>query len=112
MNLCKERLPERRRKLKMTKKSVADKTGITAQAYAYLEEGKRSASYPVILLLSLALETSVSYLTGETDSPEPDRVLLKIDEADDLSSFIADYRRLPPNSKRLIRGIVKELISK
>lgn len=109
MDLIADRLRERRKSLKLTKKFVAEKAGISAQAYAYLEAGERAASYAVALLLSLALQTSIAYLTGETDDPAPDRVLLKIDEAEDISALIAGYRRLPPDDKRLIRDMIAKL---
>ena len=109
MNLINARLREKRKILRLTKKAVAEKVGISAQAYAYLETGERSASYPVALLVALALGTSVGYLTGETDNPAPDKVMLRIEEADDIEAIIAGYRRLPPDSKRLVRDMIEKL---
>ena len=109
MKLREERLVARRKKLRLTKKAIATKVGVSPQAYAYLEAGERDASYPVALLVSLALQTSVGYLTGDTDDPSPDQLLLKIDEADDISDMIAEYRRLPPDDKRLIRTLIEKL---
>ena len=109
MDLIADRLRERRKCLKFTKKIVAEKAGISAQAYAYLEAGERAASYAVALLLSLALQTSIAYLTGETDNSAPDRILLKIDDAEDISALISGYRHLSPDDKRLIRDMVEKL---
>ena len=88
MDLLAERLTKRRQALKLQKKMVADRIGMTPQAYNHYEAGTRQPSYPVILLLSLALETSVSYLTGQSDDPAPDRILLKINEADDIAEYL------------------------
>ena len=109
MKLLKERLVERRKKIRLTKKAVATKAGVSPQAYAYLEAGERDASYPVALLVSLALQTSLSYLAGGTDDPSPDQLLLKIDEADDVAEMIAGYRHLPPDAKRLIKDMIEKL---
>lgn len=109
MKLLKERLVERRKKIRLTKKAVATKAGVSPQAYAYLEAGERDASYPVALLVSLALQTSLSYLAGGTDDPSPDLLLFKAKEADDIVSLIEDYRRLPPDSKKLVRDMIRKL---
>ena len=109
MDLLAERLTKRRQALKIQKKMVADRIGMTPQAYNHYEAGTRQPSYPVILLLSLALETSVSYLTGQSDDPAPDRILLKINEADDIADFISAYRHLPPDAKKLVKDLIKNL---
>lgn len=109
MKLREERLVARRKKLRLTKKAIATKVGVSPQAYAYLEAGERDASYPVAFLVSLALQTSLSYLTGDTDDPSPDLLLFKAKEGDDIVSLIEDYRRLPPDAKKLVRDMVRKL---
>ena len=62
------RIMERRKKLGMTQKALAEKTGLTIQHVSYMEAGKRSVSWESMIRLASVLGTSVDYfLTGDKD---------------------------------------------
>jgi len=69
------RIMERRKKLGMTQKALAEKTGLTIQHVSYMEAGKRSVSWESMIRLASVLGTSVDYfLTG--DIVDKDKLLL------------------------------------
>ena len=46
-------------------------TGIDQSDYSKIETGKRSMSFEQCRRIALALETSMDYLAGITDDPQP-----------------------------------------
>lgn len=107
MDLRLDRLRERRKKLGLTKKQAADRLHVTAQAYSNYEMGARTPTYPVALMMAIALETSLAYLTGDTDDSAPDLLLLKLEDAADVQGFISQYTHLSPSEKKVIRDLLE-----
>ncbi len=61
-----QRIIERRKKLRMTQETLAEKGDLTPQFISYAELGKRAMRPENLLRLSSALEVSVDYLlTGD-----------------------------------------------
>ena len=61
-----QRIIERRKKLRMTQETLAEKGDLTPQFISYAELGKRAMRPENLLRLSTALEVSVDYLlTGD-----------------------------------------------
>jgi transcriptional regulator with XRE-family HTH domain len=65
--LVPERLKSARERINLTKAEAARKTGLTAASYVRYESGDRCPSPQVIISIAEGLETSVSFLLGETD---------------------------------------------
>lgn len=74
--LIPERLTSARKRLNLTKAEAARKIGLTAASYVRYEAGDRSPSPQVIMSIAEKLETSVAYLSGETDDISPDIVII------------------------------------
>jgi transcriptional regulator with XRE-family HTH domain len=72
--LIPERLKSARENLNLSKAEAARKIGLTAASYVRYEAGDRSPSPQVIISIAEKLETSVAYLSGETDDISPDVV--------------------------------------
>src|SRR5690242_19255141 len=51
---------------------IAEKAGISVQTLYNYENGKREPTLDILIKLSRALDTTASYLIGETDDPSPD----------------------------------------
>lgn len=66
-----ERLAYLRGEKKLTHQDMADKLGITRQAYGYYENGKREPDIATINKLADIFGTNVDYLLGRTDDPSP-----------------------------------------
>ena len=70
--LIPKRLKSARERLNLSKAEAARQIGLTAASYVRYESGNRSPSPQVIMSIAEKLETSVAYLTGETDDISPD----------------------------------------
>ena len=71
--LDRKRLINCREKLGITKQEAARRMQMSQPAYLRYESGERTPSIHVIQVMADVLNTSVSYLTGQTDNPNPDR---------------------------------------
>ena len=72
--LIPERLKSARESLNLSKAEAARRIGLTAASYVRYESGDRSPSPQVIMSIAEKLETSVAYLSGETNDISPDVV--------------------------------------
>lgn len=72
--LIPDRLKSAREKLNISKAEAARRIGLTAASYVRYEAGDRRPSPQVIKSIAENLETSVAYLSGETDDISPDVV--------------------------------------
>lgn len=72
--LIPERLKSAREQLNISKAEAARRIGLTAASYVRYEAGDRSPSPQVIASIAEKLETSVAYLSGETNDISPDVV--------------------------------------
>lgn len=67
-----DRLRERRLRLKLTQEEASDKAGINTSYWSQLETNKaENPGLATMRRVAQAVETSVSYLIGETDDPRP-----------------------------------------
>ena len=110
--LIPERLKSARERLNLTKAEAARRIGLTAASYVRYEAGDRNPSPQVLISIAERLETSLAFLTGETDDISPDVVsiykkrnpilfeLIKNTEsADDttLQHLLSYYRQIAKN---------------
>ena len=72
--LIPERLKSARERLNLSKAEAARRIGLTAASYVRYEAGDRRPSPQVIISIAENLETSVAYLSGETNDISPDVV--------------------------------------
>lgn len=91
-NLNRERLIYCREKLGITKQEAAKRMQMSQPAYLRYESGERTPSIHVIQVMAEVLATSVAYLTGQTDNPNPDSYLIKLDVEPKLFQLIEKYR--------------------
>lgn len=86
-----ERLICCRKKLGITKQEAAKRMQMSQPAYLRYESGERKPSIHVIQFMANILGTSVSYLIGETENPNPDSYLVKLDEEPELFDIVKTY---------------------
>ena len=65
------RLKELRRERGYTQIKMQMLTGIDQSDYSKIESGRRNLSFGQCRRVALALDTSMDYLAGLTDQPEP-----------------------------------------
>ena len=76
MSINIERLIECRLKTGITKQEAAKRIGVAQPTYLRYESGERIPSLHVIKNIAETFNTSVEYLTGETDSSDPDFITI------------------------------------
>lgn len=81
-----------REQLGITKQEVARRMQISQPAYLRYESGERTPSIHIISVMADVLGTSIAYLTGKTDNPNPDSYLIKLDTEPDLFRIIDEYK--------------------
>ena len=68
-----DRLAQMRLEKKLTHQRMAEKLGITRQAYGNYESGKRDVDTETLAKIADILETNADYLIGLTDNPSPNK---------------------------------------
>lgn len=97
MEALAERMKYRREMLGITQRELAAKVGVTHGAIGLYETGKREPDLHTLQRIAAALQTSMSYLLGETDDPEPIRV--REEAAHDSRLYDA---HLPPDPEDIL----------
>lgn len=69
-----ERLKSLRLMNKKTQKEIAKILGITRQGYGNYENGITEPDHATLVKLAEIFNTSIDYLMGRTDNPEPKRI--------------------------------------
>ena len=90
--LDRKRLINCREKLGITKQEAARRMQMSQPAYLRYESGERTPSIHVIHVMADVLATSVAYLTGQTDNPNPNSYLIKLDTEPELFRLIEKYK--------------------
>ena len=90
--LDRNRLINCREKLGITKQEAARRMQMSQPAYLRYESGERTPSIHVIQVMADVLDTSVAYLTGQTDNPNPDSYLIKLETEPELFQLIEKYK--------------------
>lgn len=90
--LDRKRLINCREKLGITKQEAARRMQMSQPAYLRYESGERTPSIHVIQMMADVLATSVAYLTRQTDNPNPNSYLIKLDTEPELFELIKKYK--------------------
>ena len=79
-NVLKERLKTAREKKGLSKAEAARRLNLTSLGYYRYEYGERTPSPQTLGAIAECFGTTVSYLTGETDDPTPDYIIVSKDK--------------------------------
>lgn len=95
------RLKQLRESRKLTKKQVAERTGITERAYSTYEYGERDVSTATLSKLADFYGVTTDYLLGrEKSEPEPVELLANVFKMNELEKKILNsYLSLPENAR-------------
>ena len=99
ITLDRKRLINCRQKLGITKQEAARRMQMSQPAYLRYESGERTPSIHVIHVMADVLATSVAYLTGQTNNPNPNSYLIKLDTEPELFQLIEKYRESDTKTK-------------
>ncbi|WP_374019052.1 helix-turn-helix transcriptional regulator [Paenibacillus thiaminolyticus] len=110
-----ERLTHKRLEKKLTHQNMADKLGITRQAYGNYESGKRDLDTETLSKIADILDTTTDYLLGRTDNPSPKNTIEEA-QIDELlknkvhGAFFKDYLSAPEEKKEEMRQFLKFIL--
>ena len=107
--LDRKRLINCREKLGITKQEAARRMQMSQPAYLRYESGERTPSIHVIQVMADVLATSVAYLTGQTDNPNPNSYLIKSDIEPELFELIEKYRNTDIKTKNRLLTYLHEI---
>lgn len=106
-----ERLTNCRKKLGITKQEAAKRMQMSQPAYLRYESGERRPSIHVIQYMANVLGTSVDYLIGKTDIPEPNSYLVRFENEPELFDLISSYRNCDDSTRNRILAYWEKLNS-
>ena len=104
-----DRLAEMREDRGLTKVEAARRMHLSLSGYTNFERGERTPSWQTVFTMALVLGTSTGYLTGETDNPSPEYVLLPVRENDSLSELAPFFQRLTGEERDAVAVVVKAM---
>ena len=110
--LDRKRLINCREKLGITKQEAARRMQMSQPAYLRYESGERTPSIHVIQVMADVLDTSVSYLTRQTDNPNPDSYLIKLDTDPELFQLIEKYKNSDIEMKNRLLSYLRKYTEK
>lgn len=79
LQLVPERLKNARNKEGITMAEAARRLNLSKIGYCRYEYGERTPSVQTIEIIAQCFHTSVEYLTGLSDNPEPDQIVIRKD---------------------------------
>ena len=101
--LIPERLITARENLNLNKSQAADLMGLSPIGYLRYEQGQRIPSAQMLRIIALTFNTSVDYLTGQTDDPSADQILLTRSEDPHLFKLATELSKKETDlSKRML----------
>lgn len=107
-DLFANRLRETREKLRLTQAEVGERSGLHAGAINHFEAGRRAPSFDNLKRLADALEISVDYLLGRTETPHPSALAVDLDEV----KFRDKRANLSDDSKKMLNSFLEMLAKK
>jgi len=110
--LDRKRLINCREKLGITKQEAARRMQMSQPAYLRYESGERTPSIHVIQVMADVLDTSVSYLTGQTDNSNPDSYLIKLDAEPELFQLIEKYKNSDIETRNRLLSYLRKYTEK
>lgn len=97
-----ERLLTLRKAMGLTQKEVAEKLGISRQAYANYEIGNREPDHKTLIEIAKLFNVSLDYLLGKEEKP--------VAESDELTEYLEELKSRPEMRMlfSLAKGATKE----
>ncbi len=82
------RLKECRERLGISKMEAAKRTNLSQPAYLRYESGTRTPSFQTLSVIANVFNTSVEYLTGQSDDPKPISYIVTLKDNPELFEMV------------------------
>ena len=107
--LIPERLKSARERLNLSKAEAARRIGLTAASYVRYEAGDRSPSPQVLTSIAEKLNTSVAYLSGNTDDISSDVISINKNNDPMLFELITDIQSADTSTMQRLLSYYRRL---
>ena len=109
ISIVPDRLIECRQKNGWNKLEASRVLGLTQSGYVRYEAGERKPTLQTVEVMALKLGTSVDYLTGTCDDPEPDRICIARSEDPELFDIVIELHHQDTGLLRRISSYLKKI---
>ena len=106
------RLKECREKMEITKMEAAKRMQLSQPAYLRYESGTRTPSLQTLSVIANVLNTSVEYLTEQSDDPLPNSYVVSKANDPELFEIISICKNSKDNTLRRMIAYAEKLSSK
>ena len=103
------RLIEARKSNGLSTGKAAEVLHLTRAGISQYETGKSAPAWPILKMLALTYHTSVAWLCGETDEPEPDQIITDSDDRRAIR-LLGWFQELDDADKDLVEELMKRLL--
>lgn len=104
-----ERLKECREAVGLSKRETSKRIRVSQPAYVRYEGGTRTPSIQVLTSIASVFNTSVSYLTGESDLKDPDFVMIDKNTSPELFAIFESCKNYDENQLKRLLDFCKKL---
>lgn len=111
MSLLSNRLIEQRKKMNWTRKRAVSELKIPYSTYSGYEQGYREPDINTLKSIATAYETTIDYLTGQTNDPSApsnkDETNQNVDLSQDHAYSYNGYP-IPDKYMKMVKGLMEE----
>ena len=104
-----DRVKKARENAHMSQRTAADRMHYDKQTIYRYEYDNPSPAWPIVKMLALIYGTSVDYLTGKSDDPSPDEMLVPVNEQ---KKYDALFQQLSEEDRDLVISLMERLVKK
>ena len=104
-----QRLTECREKAGLSKRETAKRINVSQPAYVRYENGTRIPSIQVITAIANVLNTSVAYLTGESNLDAPDLILINKNTSPTLFEIVESCKDYDKDKLKQLKKYIDSL---
>ena len=104
-----DRLISIRKQRGLNKSQAAARIGLSPIGYLRYEQGQRIPSPQMIEIIALKLYTSVDYLTGSSDDPSANMLLISKNNDPELFEILIDIETFNPNAANRLLAYAENL---
>jgi len=107
-----ERMRIVREGLGINKSEAADILNLSKMGYHRYETGERTPSYQTLTFIAQKFNTSVAYLTGETEDAHADQIVLDEKNDGELFALVEFYKETDSENRERILSDYRKLAQK
>ena len=104
-----ERLVKCRKAIGISKREASKRVGVSQPTYLRYESGEREPSIHVLEDIARVFNTSVDYLIGANDSPEPDCITIYREDNPMVFSIIENYKNWDEVQLKRLMAYIKRI---